>query len=73
MKERDPECMLCGRMEYNHHDFVEREEGCECEVWDGADEYLSICKRFRPLAKDEARCSHCEHDRKCHASEKVDQ
>jgi len=71
MRHRDPECMLCGRDEFAHHDFAERENGCICPSWDGSDECLDICKAFTPWSADASRCNRCEHDRKCHASEKA--
>jgi len=60
------ECMLCGRDYYSHHDFAERANGCVCDEWEGADEYLPTCKAFDANKIGDGRCGRCEHEKACH-------
>jgi hypothetical protein len=69
--ERLPECLICGRDEFGHHDFSPAEQGCVCEPggWDGSDYVPLVCRRFASSPVDSGRCGNCDHDEDCHKKE----
>jgi hypothetical protein len=62
------ECMLCGELESDHHDFTPPPHGCVCEPdsWRDADNVPGVCMDFLVDPTDPARCLHCNHDHECH-------
>lgn len=64
------DCLICGRWEDDHHDYVTADDiaGCTCapNSWEGCESVPEVCKSFAPRPGDEERCGTCCHGTECH-------
>lgn len=75
MRQREPNCVICGELKINHHEFEAPPPpplGCRCEIetWGNPKDIPSICSSYSRHKLELGICLNCDHDRACHRRSK---